>query len=154
MLLRFRFASFPVALLLPLSAASAQKQTDLPLRITLHETAVLSNWDGTAVAGAQPATSAVVGDGNDVYTNGQTLGATINSPNSTSLTAVLPQPYNCSQAIYPSWLVRGTLPNTTTQPSYLQVSTLLDQTKGVTAGQFSLPFELLVEALQCFNPGY
>jgi hypothetical protein len=246
-----------VAALLPLSPLNAQRAKDIPLRITLHETAVLMNLDGTAVAAADPVPSAIVGDGNDVYTDGHISGVTIkfssgthdavlgagkrsltvklptpipgsatpqtpppgsytaellninnvicygcvspgqpyvtrailggiqfngdthnlrfmpvgnlstlpfasgtfngpgyvNSPNITSLVVVLPQPYNCSQHIYPSWIVRGTLPNTPGS-SLVQVGTLVNVSKGVPAGQFSMPFELRVEALECFNPGY
>ena len=64
------------ATLLTVPAANAAKCTDIPLRVTLHETAVLMNLDGTAAGGT--VASAIVGDGNDVYTNGQTTGATIN----------------------------------------------------------------------------
>jgi hypothetical protein len=80
--------------------------------------------------------------------------AILNSPNSTSLAVVLPQPYNCSQGVYPSWVVRGTLPNDNSGAGYLQVGSLYDKTKSVTAGQFSMPFELRIRANQCFNPGY
>src|SRR5438552_2341960 len=73
---RINFALLPmVAVLLPLPAANAAKCTDIPLRITLLETATLMNLDGTAAGGT--VASAVVGDGNDVYTDGQTTGATI-----------------------------------------------------------------------------
>ena len=79
-----------------------------------------------------------------------------NIQNATSLVIVLPQPYNCAQGVYPSWVVRGTLLNQTTQPSYLQVGTLLNGGKngsGSTAvGQFSMPFEYQIQALTCFNP--
>jgi len=258
------------ATLLTVPAANAAKCTDIPLRVTLHETAVLMNLDGTAAGGT--VASAIVGDGNDVYTNGQTTGATIkfcsntydavlnllvgkrkltailpsaipgsgvttntppassytvnglfnvnniicqgctpgtfgptqpfvtrvnvglsvlfngndygmqflpitnistltmaprtgntpstppgaNSPNAASFALVMPQAYNCSQGLYPSWIVRGTLLNATTGTSYLQVGTLFlsPATNGITAGQFSMPFEAQIQALQCFNPGY
>jgi hypothetical protein len=261
-----------VAVLLPLPAANAAKCTDIPLRITLHETAVLMNLDGTLVANVPPVPSTIVGDGNDVYTDGQTTGATIkfcsdtydavlnllvgkrkitavlpsaipgsgtttdtppssrytvnglfnvnniicqgctpgtfgpdkpfvtrvnvglsslfsgtdygmqflpitnismltmaprtgntlstppgaNSPNVASFALVMPQAYNCKAGIYPSWIVRGTLPNATSGTSYLQVGTLYlsPASNGITAGQFSMPFEAQIQALQCFNPGY
>jgi len=268
---RINFAMLPVfAVLLPLPAANAAKCTDIPLRITLLETATPMNLDGT-VAGA-PVSSAIVGDGNDVYTNGQTTGATIkfcsdtydavlnlltgkrkltaklpaaisgsvitpntpppgsytenglfsvhnmicqgspsgtfgvnlpfvtrvsvglsslfhgndygmqflpianistlqmavnqgnepstppgaNSPNVASFALVMPQAYNCKAGIYPSWIVRGTLPNATSGTSYVQVGTLYlsPASNGITAGQFSMPFEAQIQALQCFNPGY
>lgn len=266
----FRTLLTLVTVLLPLPAANAAKCTDIPLRITLLETATLMNLDGTAAGGT--VASAVVGDGNDVYTNGQNTGATIkfcsntydavlnllvgkrkltailpsaipgsgattntpppgsytrnglfnvnniicqgctpgsfgpgqpfvtrvnvglsslfngndygmqflpitnistlpmaprtgntpsappgaNSPNAASLALVMPQAYNCSQGVYPSWIVRGTLPNATSGSSYLQVGTLYlsPASNGTTAGQFSMPFEAQIQALQCFNPGY
>jgi hypothetical protein len=265
---RMNFALLSIiALLLSLAPASAQKVQDVPLRITLHETAVLMSLDGTAIAGAAPVSSAIVGDGNDVYTNDRTTGVTIkfssgtydavlnllvgkrkltgilpapipssgtnpqtpppgsytsngvfnihniichgctpgtfgvgkpyvtrasleldnfsiqflplanistylpmapsatggapslaaNSPNATSLAVVLPQSYDCSQGVYPSWIVRGTLPNTNdSSTSYLQVGTLFlsNIANLMTAGQFSMPFEAQIQALQCFNPGY
>ena len=235
---------------------------DIPLRFTLHETAPLMNLDGTAVldASGNPITvgSAVVGDGNDVYTaasikcgtqdavlnvligkrkitvrlpdpipgsgitnqtppagtytdngvvnvrnitcsgcsspgqpfvtkggvqmNGMFNGSQYNLhylptqnitslpfapdydndgnganfPNPTSLVMVFPQPYNCVQGIYPSWIVRGTLQNQVSPPSYLQVATLVDFGKNVknltNVGQFSVPFEYQIESLSCFSP--
>jgi hypothetical protein len=267
---RIKFILLPAVALLLHPAANAAKCTDIPLRITLLETATLMNLDGTAAGGT--VASAVVGDGNDVYTNGQTTGATIkfcsntydavlnllvgkrkltailpmaisgsgtttntppaasytvnglfnvnniicqgctpgtfganqpfvtrvnvglsslfhgndygmqflpianistlpmaprtgntpntppgaNSPNAASLALVMPQAYNCSQGVYPSWIVRGTLRNATSGSSYLQVGTLFlsPATNGITAGQFEMPFEAQIQALQCFNPGY
>lgn len=268
---RIDFALLPiVAVLLPLPAANAAKCTDIPLRITLLETATLMNLDGTVAGGT--VASAVVGDGNDVYTDGQTTGATIkfcsntydavlnllvgkrkltailpssipgsgvtvntpppgsytknglfnvnniicqgctpgtfgpdkpfvtrvnvglsslfngtdygmqflpitnistlpmaprtgntastppgaNSPNVASFALVMPQAYNCKAGIYPWWIVRGTLPNGTSGSSYLQVGTLFlsPASNGITGGQFSMPFEAQIQALQCFNPGY
>lgn len=268
----FRITLLPIAaMLLALPAANAAKCTDIPLRVTLHETAVLMNLDGTVAGGT--VASAVVGDGNDVYTDGQTTGATIkfcsntydavlnllvgkrkltailpaaisgsgvtantpppgaytengllnihniicqgctpgsfgpgkpyvtrtsmgvqsmfngndygiqflpianistlpitpltgdtsytpppgaNSPNAASLALVMPQSYNCAQGVYPSWIVRGTLLNATSGTSYLQVATLFlsPASNGITAGQFSMPFEAQIQALKCFNPGY
>jgi hypothetical protein len=271
MSLRINLALLPIAAaLLTVPTANAAKCTDIPLKVTLNETAMLMNLDGTTAGGT--VASAIVGDGNDVYTNGQTTGATIkfcsntydavlnllvgkrkltailpagiagsgatantpppnsytvnglfnvnniicqgctpgsfgpnqpfvtrvniglsslfngadygmqflpitnistlpmtprtgntpstppgaNSPNPASLALVIPQSYNCSQGVYPSWVVRGTLQNSTSAPSYLQVGTLFlsPATNGITAGQFSMPFEAQIQALQCFNPGY
>jgi hypothetical protein len=70
---------------------------------------------------------------------------------------VLPQPYNCGNGVYPSWIVRGTLQNQasgSTSPSYLQVATLGAGSANTAAGQFSMPFEYQIQALSCFNPGY
>jgi hypothetical protein len=79
-----------------------------------------------------------------------------NSPNVTSLVIVLPQPYNCTQGIYPSWIVRSTLPNQGSQPSYVALATLVDTTKNnqttTSAGQFPMPFEYQIQALACFHP--
>jgi len=79
-----------------------------------------------------------------------------NSPNSTSIALVLPQPYNCSTGVYPSWIVRGTLQNSLSQPSYLQVGTLANLGKtgmsDTLVGQFSMPFEYQIQALSCFHP--
>jgi hypothetical protein len=68
---------------------------------------------------------------------------------------VLPQPYNCAQGIYPSWVVRGTLFNTNTNgSSFLQAAVLLDTNQSLWVGEYSMPFEVQIQALQCFNPGY
>jgi len=79
-----------------------------------------------------------------------------NSPNATSLTLVLPQPYNCTAGVYPSWIVRGTLQNSMTQPSLVQVGTLANLGKtgmsDTSVGQFSAPFEYQIQALSCFHP--
>ncbi len=246
---------------------NAQKCKDIPLTITFHQTAIPSNWDGTADTTAVPVPSAFVGDGNDVYVDSSGVGATIkfcsgthdavlnllvskrrltarlpapipdsganlytppadsytrngllnirniicfgcvspgqpfvthvlvgldtlmntenysfrflpsanptslpvagtvqsddaaaaamsNTPNATSWAVVLPQPYNCGQGVYPSWIVRGTLPNSSSQPSFMQVATLFDKDRNLNAGQFSMPFDIRVQANQCFNPGY
>ncbi len=262
---------FPMAVLsLSLSAAAGSAQggscTDIPLRFTLLHSATVMNLDGNSNGSIVP--SAIVGDGNDVYTNGSGLSATIkcdtsdavlnlivskrkvtailpapilnsgansqtppagsytdngvlnvrnilcqgcsnpgqpfvtrggveldsmynratyhvlflpvqnistisqfapdldndaswtsvaNTPNASSLVLVLPQPYNCSttpggtQAVYPSWIVRGTLQNQATTPSYLQLGTLIGS-GNAPAGQFSMPFEYKIEALSCFHP--
>jgi hypothetical protein len=80
-------------------------------------------------------------------------GNLANTPNVTSLVLVLPQPYNCAQGVYPSWIVRGTLENQGSQPSYLALATLVDAGKNsVNAGQFSMPFEYQIQALSCFTP--
>src|SRR5262249_31416461 len=67
-----------------------------------------------------------------------------NSPNASSFAIVLPQAYNCAAGVYPSWIVRGTLQNALSQPSYLQVGTLADVGRNgsgnTIVGQFSMPF--------------
>jgi hypothetical protein len=82
-----------------------------------------------------------------------------NIPYSTSPALVIPQPYNCNTggSVKPAWVVRGTL--TTADPLIpagysLQVGTAHQQLKNgtlVRAGQYSMPFELRVEALDCFT---
>jgi hypothetical protein len=53
-------------------AAASQKQTDVPLTLTFHRTAQLSNWDGTVTGSTVP--SAVAGDSSgDLYTNDTTI---------------------------------------------------------------------------------
>jgi hypothetical protein len=268
--MRSRFSSvITIATVLCAAATAAHggKCTDVPLRFTVHETATLMNLDGTVVtdSSGNPVTvpSAIVGDGNDVYTNasiqfcsgtydavlnlingsrkvsailpapiansgtnsqtppsgkytvngvlnvrnivcngcanpGQPFvarsgaeldsmyggaeynlryfpavnistlpfapdldndGARVgnaNSPNASSLAIVLPQPYNCATGVYPSWIVRGTLQNSLSQPAYLQVGTLADLGKNgsgnTIVGQFSMPFEYQIQALSCFHP--
>jgi hypothetical protein len=77
-----------------------------------------------------------------------------NSPNVTSPVIVIPQPYNCSQGAFPSWIVRNTLPNQASQPSFLALATLVDTEKSGTssAGQIVAPFEYLIQAQSCFHP--
>jgi hypothetical protein len=79
-----------------------------------------------------------------------------NTPFSTSPALVIPLPYDCDKggATKPAWIVRGTL--TSTDPLIpagytLQVGTAHDnqQTTRIRAGQYSMPFELRIEALQC-----
>ncbi len=82
-----------------------------------------------------------------------------NSPFESSPVLVLPQPYDChvGGATKPSWIVRAT--NTSTDPNIapgdsLQVGTLSRiDTKGArhAAGQYSMPFEMRIEALRCFS---
>jgi hypothetical protein len=62
-------ATAGLATILP---AAPQKQQDVPLTLTFHRTAQLSNWDGTVTGASVP--SAVVGDSaGDVYTNGAAI---------------------------------------------------------------------------------
>jgi hypothetical protein len=78
----------------------------------------------------------------------------VNYPNPNSWAIVIPRPYNCAIGVYPSWIVRATLNNTASSPNYLQVGGLYNPTTGVSVAQYSAPFEALIEATQCFNPGY
>ncbi len=84
-----------------------------------------------------------------------------NVPYEASPAQVFPQPYNCHTggATRPSWLVRGVNPSA--DPSIpasenLQVGTLRRFPPGdigptVHAGQYSMPFEMRIEALSCFT---
>lgn len=78
-----------------------------------------------------------------------------NSPNENSLVIVLPQHYDCTQSIFPSWIVRNTLPNQTSPPSFSGLAALAETNKhGITSssGEFSMPFEFRIQALSCFHP--
>jgi hypothetical protein len=74
-----------------------------------------------------------------------------NTPFPTSPVAVYPMyPAVCGPGSMPTWIVRGTSLN---RNGTLQVGTLHKKpTRGaqIHNGQYSLPFELRIEALQCF----
>jgi hypothetical protein len=90
-------------------------------------------------------------------------GATVlleeNFPYETSPVLVLPQPSNCATggSTKPSWIVRGTVASA--DPALpagenLQVGTLARISNSGTrshAGQYSMPFEMRIEALTCFS---
>ena len=76
----------------------------------------------------------------------QVLRPDQNSPLVTSPVLVMPLEYNCGQGRYPSWIVRGTLENS--------VGTLFNIATNTAAGQYSAPFEVRIESLKCFDPGY
>lgn len=81
-----------------------------------------------------------------------------NTPYVTSTVQVIPQPYDCAAGgtVKPSWIVRGT--NASSDPSVpgshnLQVGTLSRIASNGTryhAGQYSMPFEIRIEALSCY----
>ena len=82
-----------------------------------------------------------------------------NVPHESSPVRVLPQPFNCTTGgtTNPSWIVRAT--NASQDPDIspsenLQVGTLARiDSKGnrFHAGQYSMPFEIRIEALSCFS---
>jgi hypothetical protein len=81
-----------------------------------------------------------------------------NVPYEASPAQVIPQPYDCATggATKPSWIVRGVNPSA--DPAIpasenLQVGTLrrVTRTGTVHAGQYSMPFEMRIEALSCFT---
>lgn len=81
-----------------------------------------------------------------------------NTPYEASPALVVPQPYDCASggATRPSWIVRGVNPSADPSLSALdnlQVGTLRRVVTGGTvhAGQYSMPFEMRIEALSCFT---
>jgi hypothetical protein len=83
--------------------------------------------------------------------SGSTLSAMDNTPYATSPAVVYPSyPEVCGPGAMPTWLVRGTTPNSN---GMLEVATLHKvPSKGaqIHQGQYSLPFEMRIEAMQCF----
>jgi hypothetical protein len=80
-----------------------------------------------------------------------------NRPYEASPALIFPQPYNCTSGgtIRPSWLVRGTNPSSDPDivpGENLQVGTAsrVTSTSVIHAGQYSMPFEMRIEALTCF----
>jgi hypothetical protein len=82
-----------------------------------------------------------------------------NTPYASSPAQVIPQPYDCNTGglVKPAWVVRGTV--TSSDPLIpagysLQVGTAHQTLKNgtlVRAGQYSMPFEIRIESLQCFT---
>jgi hypothetical protein len=76
-----------------------------------------------------------------------------NYPYPASPVLVTPQPYNCTTGgtTKPAWVVQGNLPNGGAMP-YLQLGTahIDTSTAANRAGQYPMPFEMRIEALQCF----
>lgn len=66
-----KIALLSLALAASASAAHAGSCTAIPVRFTLHQTATLMNLDGSTNGGTVP--SAIVGDGNDVYTSNASI---------------------------------------------------------------------------------
>jgi hypothetical protein len=81
-----------------------------------------------------------------------------NTPYEASPALVTPQAYNCASGgtTRPAWVVRGV--NQSADPAVppsdnLQLGTLrrVVNTGTVHAGQYSMPFEMRIEALSCFT---
>lgn len=81
-----------------------------------------------------------------------------NTPFEASPALVIPQPYDCHVGgnVKPSWIVRGA--NASADPAVaagegLQVGTLSRVTNSsiLHAGQYSMPFEMRIQALTCFE---
>lgn len=99
----------------------------------------------------------LVVDAPDLHTSPPNLPEA-NVPYSSSPALVIPLPYDCltGGSVKPAWLVRGTVPNNdpaTPAGFGLQVGTAHSMLRSgnVRAGQYSMPFELRIEALQCFS---
>jgi hypothetical protein len=82
---------------------------------------------------------------------GRTAGD--NTPLPSSSAIVYPTyPLTCGPGSMPSWLVRGTTPNY--PGTVLEVATLHKQSPNgaeTHEGQYSMPFEMNIEAMQCFH---
>jgi hypothetical protein len=92
-------------------------------------------------------------DAPDMHTNpNEILGE--NTPYSSSNAKVYPQPFDCNSGgtTKPSWIVVG---NNLNDQGILQVGTLRKLINGQGSstheGQYMMPFELRIEALQCFT---
>ena len=78
-----------------------------------------------------------------------------NTPFASSPVIVYPTyPVPCGTGAMPTWLVRGTSPNT--PGTEIEVGTLHKSPSNprgseVHGGQYSMPFEMLIEALKCFT---
>jgi hypothetical protein len=86
-------------------------------------------------------------DAPDLHTNPNEIPGE-NTPYPSSYARVYPQPFDCNSGgtTKPSWIVVG---NNLNDQGILQVGTLH---KGLThEGQYTMPFELRIEALQCFT---
>lgn len=85
--------------------------------------------------------------------SGDTSAQLDNSPFSTSPAVVYPTyPAVCGVGSMPTWLVRGTTPN---DQGTMEVATLHKMITGPHStqthdGQYTLPFEIFIEAMQCF----
>lgn len=97
-----------------------------------------------------------VTDSPDRHTDPATIPAE-NTPYDASPVLVIPQAYDCKTggATKPSWIVRGTNPSADPDIApgeNLQVGTLgrVTRTNVIHAGQYSMPFEIRIEALSCF----
>ena len=78
-----------------------------------------------------------------------------NTPFTTSPVIVYPTyPVSCGTGAMPTWLVRGTSPNppgTEIQVGTLHKNPSTPRDSEVHEGQYSMPFEMLIEALKCFT---
>ena len=98
-----------------------------------------------------------VTDAEDRHTDPAAIPAE-NTPYESSPVLVIPQGYDCHTggSTRPAWIVRGTVASSDPDalaPENLQVGTLrrVTRTGTVHAGQYSMPFEVRIEALSCFS---
>jgi hypothetical protein len=79
-----------------------------------------------------------------------------NIPFPSSPVVVFPTyPFPCGPGNMPRWLVQATSPNFPDQDTKMEVGTLHTEGNsrnpdGVHQGQYSMPFEMMIEAMQCF----
>ncbi|MBA3886492.1 MAG: hypothetical protein H0X67_12285 [Acidobacteria bacterium] len=98
----------------------------------------------------------LVTDSPDRHTNPDAIPGE-NVPYESSPVLVIPQAYNCTTggSTNPAWIVRGIVPSADVNihpGQNLQVGTLtrLQRDTVVHSGQYSMPFEIRIEATSCF----
>jgi hypothetical protein len=83
--------------------------------------------------------------------SGSSLSAIDNTPYPTSPAVVYPSyPEVCGPGAMPTWLVRGTTPNSNGTMELATLHKVPNQGAQIHQGQYSLPFEMRIEAMQCF----
>jgi hypothetical protein len=84
--------------------------------------------------------------------SGDTLAAIDNAPYPTSPAVVYPSyPESCGvNGAMPTWLVRGTTRNVDGMLEVAALHKVPPKGAQIHQGQYSMPFELRIEALQCF----
>jgi hypothetical protein len=89
-------------------------------------------------------------DAPDLHTG--SLDASLdNTPYPSSPATVYPSyPAICGAGSTPTWLVRGTSTNSVGQLQVAALHTMPNRGPQVHQGQYSMPFEMRIEALQCF----
>lgn len=90
-------------------------------------------------------------DAPDLHT-GSMDPSTDNTPYPTSAATVYPSyPDVCAAGNMPTWLVRGTTTNSAGQMQVAALHKMPTRGAQIHEGQYSMPFELRIEALQCFS---
>lgn len=89
-------------------------------------------------------------DAPDIHT-GDLEAALDNTPYPTSPAMVYPSyPQACGAGNMPTWLVRGTTTNSAGQMQVAALHKVPNKGAQVHEGQYSMPFEMRIDALQCF----